>query len=817
MSFQDILDKVDIKFIDRNDITDFVKTEYYHMISEKGYYKIFSVYGMGGMGKSRLLMELKSVLEKTFSADCDLEVFYLSLEIVNSDNYLNALIKLREQIKCACPLFDYSLLSYWRYSQITKLDESFLKTVKRQWFDIAKDLGSMVSYPLSQFLSLPIDTCMSIMEKGVYACKMKYYESYFNEKIKDISTFTENELRECLGAFLGMELNRLYHKKHLFVMIDAYEQYQSSEFVDWLDDLIEQSATGLFIISSREQIKVSSRIKKYFYSKELGPLPKTLVSELLKNSIPVIDDSTINHIINVTECVPIYLSLAIKTYHNLCKNHLPFDEITFFMYKSKDELILKFFNHLKPGEQEFMLALSFVQIFDQNIFEMLLSIVPSTSILAFNEIRSLSLVSNITNDSSFYKVHNVINTNVNKIIDYDTRYYIFRKYLNHIASKTIPLASDIQKIILYKHILLMVMKNEFILKKDEMELLLDIFFQLKQTLRIVLPNGIDGLENYMPLKNFYHFTRAVSDERQDTLIRLKWLEQIDFGKNDFGKHNKSLRIINGYLRQWNGDDKILIRYLSEAYPALQKKEIREWYYAQTVIFWADHLTITGKFRSAEKALNQFYNDIKDYSDQENSIFQTARHLGHVYRFNFSTRMANKMYLSTRTKDNQFANHIQKIYIYTNLCETNCYLQPLKVNQYCYSGLRLAKTLNDSKSLAKIYYSMAIASIHAQKYKRARKYINKSMYYDKKDGYELGLLFPMLANLFLRYSVGKPLETMAFEHLLKRVQVYGFLRLALAVMNNDRKQIKQIQSQYEWLNFKETVKILRKFLTIIRHG
>lgn len=685
---------------------------------------------------------------------------------------------------------------------------------KLQWADAAKWIGGMFSISI-KITSLSLETILEFLEKSFICIKDKYYASFFKKHSQSISDYSTEELKECLAGFLGMDINRIFCEKNLCIFIDAYERYPSSEYVDWLMDLIEQAHTGLFIVSGREKITYPNEIKKYVVAETLKVLPPQNAEVLLKEYIPDITELNIQHILDITEGLPIYLSLAISTYKNVYENGEKFDENTFFMYKNKEDITKKFFNHLKPAHQEFLLPLSFLQLFDQEIYYYIITLCPKSSVVDYNDFQLLSIISNMENDNDFYKVHDVLNTNVIEILDLKTRIFLFHSYLQHIVSKTILYATDTQKIILYKHIINMIIKNHFTLKQDDTELLLDLFFSLKQTLHTLLPSGIPGLDTYEPLMEINYFTKAVANEREGTVKRLEYLCHIDFNHNMFGKHQKSLNIIYGFLTLWNGNDHPLVQYLTLAYPLLNDSEIREWYYAQTVIFWADHLTIIGKFKEAKQVLQLFQKKLLNFPEQENSIFQTIRHMGHLFRFNMFLEDANREYFSTMDEFKQFKNVYQEIYIITNICETHCYLNPEIVFEYCHRGLKLGKNLNDLKSRAKIYYSMGIANIHKKRYKRSKKYIRKSMYLNIYDGYELGILSSLLSFIYLQFATGQPLSTQSYEKLLSKLNVYNFQMLPLAIIKNDSVKINSISRQYEWLNFNKTVKTYKDFLSIIR--
>ncbi len=815
MGFKDIVSKEELSFEDRESLIKDVKSYYQSMINEKPFFQIVSISGMGGIGKTRLINELIFILKSNSMNDSKQVILSITLEISGNDYYLNALAQLRSQIKEICPIFDYAFLVYWKRTQITVLDDSFMKIFEKQWKDASKWIGSMFAVPI-KMASLSLDVIFEFIEKSFDYLKEKYYASFFSKHSKKISEYTNEDLKECLAGFLGMDMNRLFYDKNLCVFVDSYERYPSRKDTDWLMDLMEQTNTGLFFIAGREAITYPKEIKKYVKPKSLDSLPEENASELLESYLPNVKPNVIQHLLDITDCIPIYLDLAIGTYKNVVASEEVFDENIFFMYKNKEELTKAFFSHLKESHQNFLLTLSFLQLFDQGIYSYIVTLCPESSITDYQDIQSLSIITNVENDSDFFKVHDVLNTNVIAIIEENIRKLLFCKYLEYIVSTTILYASDTQKIILYKHILHMIVKNKFVLKQKETELVLDLFFSLKQTLRTLLPTEALEINTYDPLSEINYLTKAVSYERENTVTRLEYLNHIDFENNSLGKHNKSLNIIHGFLTMWAGDNQPLVQYLSQSYPLLKDTEIREWYYAQTVIFWADHLTITGKFKTAQKVLLNFGEKLKEFPEQENSIFQTKRHTGHLFRFNMLLEDANEQYFSTMDSADHFNNFYQEIYIVTNICETNCYLKPEVVYKYCYNGLQLGKNIKDLKSQAKIYYSMGIASLHTKQYKRAKKYIRKSMYFDTLDGYKLGVLSSLLADIYLQFALGKSIKSIAFENLLSQVTVYGFQILPLAIIKKNTAKIESVRDQYEWIDYTKTVQIFEKFLAIIRH-
>ena len=97
------------KFVDREEFFELVEEEVAVYSNNRNFYlKIISIFGMGGIGKSRFLKELSNTLEEQNNKE--FKISYLTLEIDNK-NQLRSLIRIRRHINKPCYLFDYALLS----------------------------------------------------------------------------------------------------------------------------------------------------------------------------------------------------------------------------------------------------------------------------------------------------------------------------------------------------------------------------------------------------------------------------------------------------------------------------------------------------------------------------------------------------------------------------------------------------------------------------------------------------------------------------------------------------------------------------------
>ena len=156
--------------------------------------------------------------------------------------------------------------------------------------------------------------------------------------------------------------------------------------------------------------------------------------------------------------------------------------------------------------------------------------------------------------------------------------------------------------------------------------------------------------------------------------------------------------------------------------------------------------------------------------------------------------------------NEIPTELQKVYIFTNFCETACLYDYSFVQNNYSDYLKLCKKYNDLKSMAKIYCSIAMIHIKNKKYKSARKCIHKSLYLNTIDGYKSGIMFSYLHMLYLEKKSLKNFREntlICFNNQLELIERYGYVKLPIAILNNDLDSINNIRKSYEWLDFKRT--------------
>lgn len=798
-----------LAFIDREDVRNTIQSACQQLLREITHFEVISIYGVGGIGKTQLLKE-----EFVYNKFLRVNPIYITLEITSKDDLLDILIKFRKALPSnhKYPLFDYAMLYAWNHLNVSKMDTDFLQSTKRNVIDFFKPFLDAALGPPTE---LPIG---SIIEM---TCNLSDHltELYQNFKIKKaidrIRDARFQDLMYDLPILLGADIHRAFLDDHFVLVIDSYKEYSDNTYsYSWLTTLVEQIRYGVFVITSREEISWPTILRPYVNSKNLNELPVPEVRNALYSQFSY-STELIENIIRVTDCMPIYLDLAVKALSEASNEDIGEKDIFF---KSKEDIIRKFLLHLSANERDALIVLATIQIFDRDIFEYLVrDINLQVNFLSFDTICKRSLIRNYEYDSFFYKTHDVISENIFYITEKNTIRRIVRSYLNYICVRGQWLYSNLQVNMLLKHIISLYIKTNLVVTQQESEQILDLYFGVKESLLPFDCDGIDGFGNSKNLKDIYFFLCALSKERTNSNVRLAWLNKIDEQSCLFGKHLISLKLMKGYLRALCEGTQHLKYAVEEINSNLKPTDSQEWYYGQTKIFLGDCMVSYGRYRSGIKELQEYRKLIPQLVGKQNDEFQVGRHIGHAYRFNMMLDDAATEYSRLIYGEDIFPTALQKVYILTNLCETYCYFQPEKVIEIAREALPLSNAFKDLKSKGKIYYSLAIAWLHKKKFKRAKKYIRKSLYLNHIDGYVAGKLYAYMAQAYLEYAQKKQLDpkTIRFiKSIQMKIEVYTCFNLPIALMMEDYSQFSEIKASQEWLDFYQTAVNYRHFLEFL---
>lgn len=810
------------KFVDRKEIREIIMQEIEHRIMSDNYFKVISIFGFGGMGKTCLVNEINKQIH---DLNKGYRICSISFEIQNNNQYLENLVKICAAYNKPCILFSYGLMRYWNKTAITQLNIAFMDKISSSFLtdfiDALHETGSSLISPIAEELpSIPsisntLDCIGKILKtiKGVPYCK----------EFKKINTFDTESLLKNLPILLAMDIyNNEYEKKNKKPLIFIFDSYQQSmpysESVEWLLKLIGTIHRGLFIVTSREKLLWDDP-EKDILPYHLRVYPEEEARLYLEYSIPTAGIEIINAILINTQCVPIYIDLAIDIYKKEYIIH-PDNIVDKSLFNDRESLVLHFINHLRPEWQQAIIDLAVIRVFNFDIF---CYIVKEQNINCpihdYSEIINVSLIHYVENSYNLVKIHDIFCKNILKVLSSTVKYDVLYKYLNYIITREAFKQHDNQIGCLITFFINIVnievdLSNHEVLPQKLIERTLDLFFMLwniQATFSMPAPDI-----NYVnSMNDMLNFINAISIKSKSTQYAIDYLNKIK-NPNYFGYHKISYDIFKRYTLSLTGDYNTLKNTLLLYQKNLNSGSQNRWYYNQIKLYLADYFTMEGKFLTANDILCQ----LEELSDNSiftvNDYFYIKRYKGHIFRFNFLMDKAYHEY--DEVLEHPACSSTMKAYIYTNFIESNCYFKPNYVFKHFNKAFVAVEEENQIKNKGKLYYSRAIANIVSHRYKQAQKDIQQSLSLNRKDGYQSGELFAYMAQAYFEYSLNGRISKntiRVINSLFTNNMVYEYFRLPLAIMLHDKQAIEFCRTKYEWLDFDYTLQCYKNFFNSIK--
>ncbi|MCI8404424.1 MAG: hypothetical protein HFE49_05930 [Clostridia bacterium] len=243
-------------FVDRDEILKIIKNKYNFLLKKSEYFNVVNIFGIGGIGKSRLI---KKIIDELKIIDNTPICFYINMEIMNSSEMFENLIKLRKQINKKCYYFDYAILLLWDELRIDKENIEFMNLIKTEFLDLINIADSYIPYTPG------IENIINIINKFLPQIYNKFFldENIF-QIIKKKRQQSLQKLYEFLPHLLGLDIRNISNTKKIITFFDSYEAYVI-DHDDWLEELLGTIKAGLHIIASRERLDWEDNGYLYIY------------------------------------------------------------------------------------------------------------------------------------------------------------------------------------------------------------------------------------------------------------------------------------------------------------------------------------------------------------------------------------------------------------------------------------------------------------------------------------------------------------------------------------------------------------------------
>ncbi|MEC5423307.1 hypothetical protein QGM71_07315 [Virgibacillus sp. C22-A2] len=806
------------KFTDRVEPTKVFNSSVDGLLNESDQFKVLVYYGFGGIGKTKLLNELKELVHRKTSDENikDVHSVFISLDSFEFNSPTDILLAIRNQLKVPAILFDYALVKYW--SAIGKSSIDIKKRLREDspvWGVL--DYGSNLSGGV-----IPV----GLISKSFSSLQDKYYATFSKYKfeIEQINSTDPMKLWEMLPYFLGLAIEDAYEKKgikHIFYF-DAYETMlrkledkaisQSPE--EWIKELIGASEKGLFLIGSREYIKWGEQNPEwsnYLDQHILGRLSEIDAAYYL-NSVPIVEQDIRNGIIKSAKGVPLYLDLCVTIYETKKAKGKKLNAEDFNI--AEHEVIERFLRHLSKQEQELVKLLSVMGIFDYDYFKNIIqafSIGYPTSM--FTDFVEKSIVSKIDENVKLYKLDESINTYILKKMDIDVVEEVLDEALEYILKNSRNYSDDVL-LKLYGRVCNIQHLIEFPSLSYVEKFVQASFYFIERgnwvdVGNLVQENGTKQKSD--KLINASNLIKSVFWRRtKDLDFALEILNSVHMTREYFGEVYTVALFQKANIIRLSGDYNKANDLYNQLLAIIQKKEGNSSFFIKVQRQYADLKFLQGDFQKALKMLQELLKH--DVSPIE--LAETHRIIGHIYRFNWFFKEAENEYKKALEIAKQSNLIGLEGKVYTNLIETLCWQRPKEGLSYLEKATEIHEMLDSTIELGKVYAAAAVCYRKEDQNKSVH-YANESIKMQEKVGYKSGVLFGVVAKgiLSIREESSHNVEEYQGKivKMTDELQVYSFLQLPFLIKLNKQVELRDLIQNIKLLEPETTLATIEMFL------
>ena len=362
-------------FVDRESARDAFNS---FVTSSDNAYNILMYYGIGGVGKSRLLSENENSFKEIFP---EALLFSVDLHDASKRTVDGTLLEFVDNCNNKNIKFDAFNLAYTLYFSKKHSGEEYGRNkglVNNDFNIFFKILGV--------FDNGAIETVVDIIERIVNFAKKKSLDDSVLEDLKSFDSLSLQEIEQHLPAYFHYDLYRYISENpgtHILFSFDTFEalNVQQTEEIhrrnneEWIQDFISFFSSDSipncrFVIYGRDQLSWDNDWNSYVKQFELHDFSKKWTISYLK-SAGIKDDSIIEKIVDNSKGHPFYLYLSAKMYSDICnQGRVPTKEN---FGRNPQEIIRRFIYNLSDEEVNILKYLAVTNSFTYEIFSFLLS------------------------------------------------------------------------------------------------------------------------------------------------------------------------------------------------------------------------------------------------------------------------------------------------------------------------------------------------------------------------------------------------------------------------------------------------------------
>jgi len=351
---------------------------------DRNQHKVLVFYGVGGIGKSRLLAELQSISKQQDVGFVDL---FIDFREEKHREPSEALIWFRQQLisqhKVKFTTFDLAYAVYWskmKPQQTLKSEQSSIPFLEEGNF-VGELISHLENLPVVQWIPKTIK-----LIDGIYKYKeiTQWWNGRGKEVLSDLKDMHPKDIEDMLLVYWAADFSewlKTHNRKAIF-LFDTYEALWEKnrsfgsymEKDEWIRELILQfeDVPVLNVICGREKItweKLDPEWLTYIEQHLMGELSPADCKNFL-HSCGIVDEEIQEVIIKGSQGLPYYLDLMVDTFQLIQRKRIPvIDDFS----KRPEEVLQRFLRYLDRPEKETLKILSITRLWSEPLFAALIT------------------------------------------------------------------------------------------------------------------------------------------------------------------------------------------------------------------------------------------------------------------------------------------------------------------------------------------------------------------------------------------------------------------------------------------------------------
>lgn len=708
---------------------------------------VLEVVGLGGMGKTRLLSELR----KDARRNPNRTRHVLGVVPLSTNTKTTPLRRLREDCRIDCLLFDMALLAYYSATKeglpIERGSRLSRSPVIRS-LDVGTDVAAGI-HPLAFAVSLPAKFAIDFYDtlSHQYKRHRHYVKDDFTE-IEDMRDEPEEILRR-LPSYLGSDIQRTLELSggSLVAFYDAYDRQAADILANdsrWLRDFIQAVTCGLHVIATREPLGwPQAHWRETVRNIPITTLPQRESQEMLRARLGKLDLVIETRLVQASGRVPFFVETVSDTYENLARKRtkVEVDDLP----ASPEEAISHLIAHLPDGHRRLAVALGAIQVFDEGLFRYLVHQLNLTvDVLTFAEFTKRYFIEEI--HSGLYRTHDLFTEFVRcadeqyvqrSALEQATRHLLARSQDAGLRSPDTVLELFFAIITGWESIADVPPASVAELV-DAGYVLYDAGYWIQ--LASMRSGGVAAREH--PVGVVRDFFVALAARRVEGIDRASDLfERLLPRAETLGRHKLSVQLELAYLSELSGDYVGARRKFAKLNDEAQPFKPTDRTHMRSRLWHADMLIMDGELQNGSRLLLEAYEELDNSFAIEKA--ELIRHRAHAFRFSYLLDHAERLYGESM----QLVSDVWSMQgkLHTNLVETRCWHDPKRALDAAELSSECNLRLGNKIELAKCEAARAIALAKLSEPNAAREAVAAAKDHALAAGYRAGVAFALQAS------------------------------------------------------------------------